>query len=318
LNASHTGSGYRYNMNNGDATALLGLFYDQGHKDAGLKVKEVIAKGPIDKASSKVKEGTIIRKINGVTLTAGMNHYPLMNRQAGKKVLLTLYDPATKKEWEETAKPIGINPLYRLLYDRWVKQRRDMTERMSKGRLGYVHVRGMNDASFRVVYSEVLGRYANKEGIIVDTRFNGGGNLHDGLANFLNGKKYFSYVPRGQKIAEQPIRSWIRKSIVVMNEGNYSDAHMFPYAYRALKIGKLVGMPVPGTGTSVWWESLQDPTLYFGIPEIGYLGSDGKFLENQQIEPDVKVNNDPVSAAKGRDKQIETAIKVLLKDIDNK
>lgn len=318
LNASHTGARYRYMEQNADNTASLGLFYDDSYSGPGLKVKEVIEKGPLDKADSKVKPGVIITKINGIPIDAGKNYFPLLNRMEHKNVLLSLSDPANKTEWEERVKPVNGGQIYGLLYDRWVKQRREMTEKLSGGRLGYVHVRSMNDSSFRVVYSEVLGRNNDKEGIVIDTRFNGGGNLHDDLANFFNGKQYLTYVPRGQVIATQPIRRWTKKSIVVMDEGNYSDAHMFPYAYRALGIGKLVGMPVPGTGTSVWWETLQDRSLVFGIPQIGYIGKDGKYLENNQVEPDYMVDNDPESVAKGQDKQLEKAIEVLLKEIDNK
>ncbi|MCP5049122.1 MAG: peptidase S41 [bacterium] len=318
LNSSHTGSRYRFNKPDGDSTAALGVFFDNNHKGDGLKILEIIDKGPLSKGKTAIKPGTIIKKINRRTITAGMNYYPLLNRKEGTNLLLSLYDPNTKKEWEEIVKPININAQNQLLYDRWVRSRRLETERLSKGRLGYVHVRTMNDASFRVVYSEVLGRHNSKEGIVVDTRFNNGGNLHDGLATFLNGKEYLTYIPRGQVIGTQPMRRWTKKSIVLINEAAYSDAHMFPYAYRALGIGKLVGMPVPGTGTSVWWETLIEPKIFFGIPEIGYIGADGKYLENNQVEPDYKVLNDPESAAKGRDKQLEKAVRVLLDDIDGK
>jgi C-terminal processing protease CtpA/Prc len=73
-----------------------------------------------------------------------------------------------------------------------------------------------------------------------------------------------------------------------MSEGNYSDAHMFPVTYRALGIGKLVGMPVAGTGTAVWWEGLQNG-MWFGIPQVGMIDNNGNYLENQQLEPDVAI-----------------------------
>ena len=113
-------------------------------------------------------------------------------------------------------------------------------------------------------------------------------------------------------IGEEPNFKWDRKSAVLVGESNYSDAHVFPYAYRALGIGKLIGMPVAGTGTFVWWETQQDPSLFFGIPELGLRGKDGNFLENHPIEPDVKVENDYQSVATGEDKQLEKAVEVLL------
>ena len=90
-----------------------------------------------------------------------------------------------------------------------------------------------------------------------------------------------------------------------------------PSALTVLKIGKPVGMPLPGHATDVWWETLQDPSLVFGIPQVGVRGTDGNFLENHQLEPDIKIKNDPESISSGRDKQIEKAVEVLLNDLDD-
>lgn len=180
-----------------------------------------------------------------------------------------------------------------MLYTRWVENRRKEVEKLSGGKVGYVHVRGMNDESFRTVYEDVLGKNSQKESLIVDTRFNGGGWLHDDLVTLLSGKKYIDIYPREKHRGQEPFRKWTKPSVVLMGEGNYSDAHMFPYSYRANGIGKLIGMPVPGTGTAVWWETQIDPTLVFGIPQVGMLDMNGKYLENNQLEPDVKVANDP-------------------------
>ena len=104
----------------------------------------------------------------------------------------------------------------------------------------------MNDASMRVVFEEALGLNINKEAIVVDTRFNGGGNIHEQLSDFLSGKKYFDVVPHGQYVGSEPFDKWIKPSIVLVGESNYSDAHLFPLAYKAKNLGLLVGMPVPG------------------------------------------------------------------------
>jgi tricorn protease len=104
------------------------------------------------------------------------------------------------------------------------------------------------------VFEEVLGRGWNKQAVIVDTRFNGGGNIHEQLSDFLSGKVYFDIVPHGQHIGVEPLDKWTKPSIVIINESDYSDAHLFPLAYKLKNIGKTLGMPVPGTGTFVWWE----------------------------------------------------------------
>ncbi len=312
LNASHTGARYRPKMENADQTAALGLFYDENFKGPGLKIAEVMAKSPVVKSDSKIKAGVVIEKIDGQEITAATNYHSLLNRKSDKNTLLSLFDPASKQRWDEVVKPISLGEESELRYRRWVERCRFLVDSLSEGRIGYVHVRGMDDGSYRTVYEEALGKNANKEAIVVDTRFNGGGWLHDDLATFLNGKEYMTFMPRGQNLGSEPQFKWRRPSIVVMSESNYSDAHMFPYTYKALGIGKLVGMPVPGTGTAVWWETLQNG-MVFGIPQVGMVGNDGQYLENQQLEPDVKVPNDPGAVSKGQDQQLEAAVRELKK-----
>jgi C-terminal processing protease CtpA/Prc len=314
LNASHTGGRYRHNAPNSDSTASLGLFYDQTPSD-GLKITEILKKGPLDKAESKLKPGHILVAIDGVDIKKDQDFNALLNRKAGKPTLLTFTNPATKERWDESVKPISTGQESGLLYDRWVERERLETDRLSNGRLGYVHVRGMNDPSMRVVVEEALGRSSGKDALVVDTRFNGGGNLHEALSDFLSGKKYFDIVPRGLDYGYQPGNKWIKPSIVIINEGCYSDAHLFPVAYKIKGLGKTVGKPVPGTGTFVWWETQIDPTLVFGIPQGGWRTPDGKFCENNQLEPDINMANDPAALSKGTDNQLETAVSTLLRDV---
>ena len=313
LNASHTGSGYRYQMENGDQTSSLGILYDYTYAGNGLKVAEVMKGGPLNKASSKVKSGHIIEKIDGTTITTNMDFYQLLNRKNGKYVLLSLLDPANNSRWEEVVKPISLGMENQLLYKRWVETRRKETLKLSKGKLGYVNVRSMNDPSMRTVIEHALGKHFSADALIVDTRFNGGGNLHDALSDWLVGKKYMDVIPHGQVIGYQPSNKWIKPSIVIMGESNYSDAHLFPVAYKIKGEGKTIGMPVPGTGTFVWWETQIDPSIYFGIPMGGWKPIGEPFLENNQMEPDIKVQNFPDIMAEGRDQQLEEAVKELLK-----
>lgn len=314
LNASHTGCYYAAaRPPEADATASLGFFRDFDHAGPGLKVAEILRGGPLDKAALKIRAGHIIEKIDGRVLDGSFDHARLLNRKAGQLTLLSVLDPATKQRWEEAVKPVALGEEGALLYPRWVKARRAEVDRLSNGRIGYVHVRGMNDASFRTVIEEVLGLSIDKEALIVDTRFNGGGNLHDQLADFLNGKKVFDILPRGQLIGYEPYGKWIKPSIVLMGEGNYSDAHLFPVEYKIRDIGKTLGMPVPGTGTFVWWERQIDPTLRFGIPQGGWRTPEGILCENNQLEPDILVRNDPDVLSGGRDQQIEAAVEELLK-----
>ena len=312
LNASHTGCYYRSHSENADETAVLGLFYEDGF-DGGLKVAEVVTGGPLDRAGVKLAAGHVIEKIDGRPVDAAGDYARLLNRKVGDRVLLSVKDPASGDRWDEEVKPIGPREEYELLYKRWVRNRRDEVTRLSGGRIGYVHVRSMNDASMRVVVEEALGRHLGTEALIIDTRFNGGGNIHDQLSDFLNGEAYFDIIPHGQYVGAESYDKWNKPSIVLMGESNYSDAHLFPLAYKVKGVGQTLGMPVPGTGTFVWWENQIDATLRFGIPMGGWRGEDGKFAENTQLEPDIEVRNEPAVLTAGRDQQIEAAVKELLK-----
>ncbi len=313
MNASHTGCSYRDTQPNRDQTAVLGVFIDYAFPGEGLRIAEVLEGGPLDKAVSKVKAGHVLERIDGQPTTASIDFYQLLNRKAGKLTLLSMYDPTAGTRWEETVKPITGDEERKLLYKRWVSTRRKEVERLSGGKIGYVHVQSMDDASMRTVFEEALGRSLGRNAIIVDTRFNGGGNIHEQLSDFLSGKVSFDIVPHGQYVGSEPYDKWTKPSIVLIGESNYSDAHLFPVAYKLKGVGKTLGMPVPGTGTFVWWEKQIDPTLVFGIPMGGWRTPDGKFCENNQLEPDIRVRNEPDVMSGGRDQQIEAAVKELMK-----
>lgn len=312
LNVSHTGGRFRPAAN-GDATAQLGLLYDLTEATDGLKITAILEGGPFSKASSKVKVGDVVTAINGQPLTKDTDLAQLLNLCRGKKTLVSLKGNAGT--WDEVVLPISQSEQSALLYKRWIKSRAAEVERLSNGRLGYVHIEGMDDASFRDVYSDILGKYNLKEGIVIDTRHNGGGRLHEDIEILFSGHKYFTQVIRGREVCDMPSRRYNHPSIMLQAEGNYSNAHGTPWVYSHQKIGKLVGAPVPGTMSSVNWETMQDPTLIFGVPVIGYQLPDGTYLENTQLEPDVPVLNKPETVVKGVDLQLEAAVRELLKQL---
>ena len=317
LNVSHTGGRFRPSLG-GEATANLGLLFDWNYTGDGIKVAEVIEKGPFDHKNSQVKAGTIIEKIDGQKLEKNTDYASLLNGKTGKKILVSLSDPQSGNRWDEVIRPIGNGAMSDLLYTRWVKQRAADVERWSNGRLGYVHIQSMGDDSFRSIYSDILGKYNKCEGIVIDTRFNGGGRLHEDIEVLFSGKKYFTQVVRGREACDMPSRRWNKPSIMLQCEANYSNAHGTPWVYKHCGIGKLVGAPVPGTMTSVNWVTMQDPSLIYGIPVIGYELPDGSYLENTQLEPDVYVLNAPETIVKGEDTQLKAAVDELLKEIGKK
>jgi len=314
LNASHTGARYRSYDPKGTQTASLGCFFDESHKGDGLKIAEVLKKGPLTKLSKEIEAGTIITHIDGIKIEANDNFWPLLNRKAGKKVLIG-FKSNGGDSWEEIVKPISIGREYGLLYDRYVAQCEQTVEELSEGKLGYVHVKSMSPDGFTRVFDKAKGKYNKKDALVVDTRFNGGGWLHDDLATFLSGKLYMTFEPRGQKnMGGEPLSKWQKPSCVLMSEGNYSDAHLFPYIYKQLGIGKLIGMPVPGTGTAVWWETMIDGQTVFGIPQVGMRSvTEGFLVENHDLMPDIMVDNEYEKFTKGIDQQLAAAVEELSK-----
>jgi tricorn protease len=313
LNVSHTGSGYRGNSSNLKTTAKIGLLFNLYTKEKGIKVEEVLLGGIFDKADTKVKANCYLTKIDGVDINDNTDFYELLNGKAESEIVLTFKNG--NEEFVEKIKPVASEN--EILYERWIENERAKVEKLSNGKLGYAHIRSMDDASYRSVYSDILGRYNDKEGIVIDTRFNGGGRLHEDIEVLLSGKKYLEQVPRGKKVNEQPTKRWLKPSIMIQGEANYSNAHGTPWVYKEMGIGKLVGMPVPGTMTSVWWENLPESGLYYGIPVAGYIDKNNKFLENEQLEPDIKVANETNILLQNRDQQIEEAVKILLQDLKN-
>lgn len=317
LNASHTGA--RYSGRGGAMpTASLGVFYDETYKGDGLKIKEIPAKSPFAQIKTKVTEGCIIEQIDGREVKKGEDYFPLLEGKVGRKIRLAVYNPDTKERFEETIRGIGAGQWNKVLYHRWVERNRAEVERLSGGRLGYIHIEAMNSESFRETYSELLGRYRHKEAVVVDVRHNGGGWLHEDLMVLLGGKEYQRFVAQGQYIGSDPFNQWTKPSCMLVCEDNYSNAHGTPQLYQALKLGKLVGAPVPGTMTAVWWENQIDPSLVFGIPQVGCVDMEGNYAENHELEPDVLIYNSPADVLQGRDAQLEAAVKTLLDELPAK
>lgn len=313
LNVSHSGSGYRAVPRSGsDQTASLGLLVNDAKE---IVVEEVLVGGPFDRKDSKVKAGDVITAIDGVEIAPGQDYFPLLNQKAGKHVLVSFKRGCQK--WDESAKLISNSAFTALMYERWVRRNEQLVDKLSGGRLGYVHIESMADPSFRTIYAKMLGEWNDKDGVVVDTRFNGGGRMHEDLEIFFSGEKYLEQVTKDEVSCVMPSRRYNKPTVMVVGEANYSNAHGTPWVYRHKGIGKIVGMPVPGTMSSVSWETLQDRSLYFGLPIIGYRTEEGNYLENTQLEPDVLVRNTVETMDEGRDLQLEAAVEELLKEVSS-
>lgn len=312
LNASHTGARYMGGNFSMQPTAQLAAFFDEKYTGDGLKITEIPLGSPLQFASKGVKVGDLIERIDGELIKAGEAFEPLLNGKVNKRVTLTIRG-TNGKTFETTIKPTSLSGVLAILTERWIRKREALVNEWSEGRIAYVHVPQMNSPAFRSVFKDLLGKYRNCDAVVVDTRYNGGGWLHEDLAVLLSGKKFSTMSARGQYLGEDPFMQWNKPSCVLMNEGNYSNGHGFPYTYKTLGLGKLIGTPVPGTMTAVWWERLFSGTIVYGIPQVAMNDIKGKPLENQQLMPDIEVYNSPEDYLEGNDHQLKRAVTELLK-----
>ncbi len=314
LNVSHAGARYNRPMSQADETASLGIFMDYSFTGNGIKIKEIIKGGPLDKSSIKVKPNMVIQKIDGEPIQANIDFAKYLNRKADKFTLLEILDPETNQTSLVTIKPISLGAENQLLYKRWVKKNQEEVEKLSNGQLGYIHIPGMSDGPYRNTYEEMMGKYHDKKAVIVDTRFNGGGDLVADLAMFFTGQRFITYATEEREVGYEPSFRWTKPTLAMFNEGNYSDGHCFACGYTDLNIGKTVGMPTPGTCSFAGWESLPDGTRWGAVP-ISAKNKAGEWMENNETKPQFMVKNLPGKIDKGIDQQLEKAIEELLKDV---
>ena len=307
LNGSHTGARY-YPEGATLKTAALGLFFDNDYEGDGLKVEEVINRGPFAVRNTGVKKGCIIEAIDGQKIAKGSDYTSLLDGKAGKMTRVSVFDPSRKKRFDVVVRAISRSAQADLLYRRWVDRNREMVDSLSNGTIGYVHVKAMDSESFRTVFSQLLSdSMRQKKAVIVDERHNGGGWLHDDLCTLLSGKQYAKFIAHGKYIGYDPWNKWVKPSCVMICEDDYSNGHGFPAVYKTLGIGKLVGAPVAGTMTAVWWERMMNGMI-FGIPQVGNQAMDGTFFENKELKPDIEVYNTPADYETGNDEQLKAAV----------
>jgi tricorn protease len=328
LNASHMGMyGSDPEDTQRDRSGLLGI--EVMPTDDGLRVTRVVPGTPADRTDSKIEEGSVILAVNGTRLTPTTNLYELLEGQANERVLLNIRTP-NGEETERTIRPAGS--IRGDLYENWVQTRKELTEKYSNGRLGYIHIQGMNWPSFERFERELTASGLGKEGIVIDVRFNGGGWTTDMLMTVLNVRQHSYTIPRGaassldkenKKFTEHypfgerlPLSSWTRPSVALCNHTSYSNAEIFSHAYKTLDIGTLVGEPTFGAVISTGSHSLKDGSRVRMPYRAWYVKATGENMEHGPAVPDVIVMNEPESKAKGEDPQLKKAVEVLLQQLD--
>ncbi len=326
VNASHMGlfRGENPKQTQKQKTGLLGI--EGVHTSSGFKITSVLDNSPADRKESKLEVGDVITSVDQTNL-GNNNLYSLLNNKVDSPVLLSVLSAGNEKDvviWP-------TDSLSNQNYDAWVNERRRLTDEYSKGRLGYLHIRGMNWTSFERFERELMAAGYGKDGIVIDVRYNGGGWTTDYLMAVLNVKQHAYTIPRGAaKNLERehekfkntypfserlPLSAWTKPSIAMSNENSYSNAEIFSHAYKALGIGKLVGRPTFGAVISTGGYTLVDGSLV-RMPFRGWwVKESGANMDFTPAQPDIEVFNPPAYKAKGIDPQLKRAVQELIKDI---
>ncbi|HSK65089.1 MAG TPA: S41 family peptidase [Pyrinomonadaceae bacterium] len=319
LNASHTGAAPppRGQGAGGVSTSHLGMELEPDKAAGRYRVTHVYEDGPADKDWVRVKAGDYLLAIDGKQIKAGDEYWELMNNRLNRKVTVTFNNkPAEDGAWTSRIEAISGGAYSQLRYDRWVKERRKKVDELSGGRIGYVHIQGMNQPSLRKFEKEIR-EYRNKEALVIDQRWNGGGNIEQELLAILVQRQYQVWQPRGTEAAARPFAGFFGPKVVLQNWRSASNAEMFPVGFRALGLGKVIGTPTAGAVIGTGSYSLIDGSTV-RTPGVGVFLADPKRtnMENYGVQPDILVDNKPEDVLAGRDRQLEAAVEELLKQLN--
>ncbi len=298
-----------------EPTGQLGLRFDAKSQGRGLRVSRVLPDGPSDQPGSKIAVGDTVLAIDGVKVDKASNPFALLRGKVDERVDLSVIKRGRRRPMLVTVKAWSSRAIADKVYLAWVKSRKALVKKLSGGRVGYTHIRWMAQSSYEEFLKELTHEMTDKESLIVDVRFNSGGNLHDELLSVLGRDVYFYFEDRDKsRKVMQPRFNWRKPVVALINEYSHSDAEVFPYSFRKLGIGKLVGVPTSGGVIFVsGGVTLLDGTFVL-IPQWGAYTLAGKELEGKGVEPDIYVENPPEQDfSMTSDDQLKTAVEALLK-----
>lgn len=317
LNASHMGY-RRGDQGDEPRTGLLGVEVEPAPDGRGVVVTEVLDETPAAREEVALKVGDRIVAVNGEPITATVNFFAFLEGTAGQRVRLTVQGAAGERE--VSLKTANLNAVRQARYRAWVKERRAIVERLSGGKLGYIHIQGMDAPSLEEFQRELFAAAAGKQGLLIDVRNNGGGWTTDYLMAILNVRRHAWTVPRGMDPTLRgypqdrlPLPAWTRPAAALCDEASYSNAEIFSWAFKTLKRGPLVGMTTFGAVISTGGTRLVDGS-FVRLPFRGwYVAGSGINMERQGCEPDVLVFQPPQQDMdKENDAQLAKAVEVLL------
>jgi tricorn protease len=318
LNASHLGISGKMPTPD-EWTADLGLIFDDTYKGPGLKVVEVLKRGPADKRGLDIKPGDVVLSIDRVELTDKVNVSKLLNNKIGEGVSLEIASDPKDAKTKRKVEIVGgnRNRISQLMYERWAERNAAEVAKASGGKVGYIHIPSMDDTGLDAFVRALYSDHFDKEAIVIDVRFNGGGFTHDQVLNYLAGKAHTFFKQRdgGEGLVLRATdRKWTKPMVVMTNNRSYSDAEIFPHAFRSLGLGKLVGQATGGFVIGTGSTRLIDGST-FRLPRIGVYTSKGINMEKQGVTPDVAVEVTPDDWFRGIDGQLLKAVDVVAADV---
>jgi tricorn protease len=318
LNASHLGI-------TGDLgkaeqeTADLGLIFDRSFGGPGLKIAEILHGGPADRRGLSLKPGDIVLAIDDELIDGKTDIARMLNDKVGEMIAITVTSKPDDAKAKRRIEIQGVtrNTVAVLMYERWALKNAQRVAQLSKGKLGYIHIPAMDEAALLRFVRELYSDNFDKEGIVLDVRFNGGGNTHDKILNYLNGKEHTIFANRDGGfgfVLNSFDRKWTRPLTLLINSRSYSDAEIFPHAFRSYGLGKLVGEKTGAHVIGTRNIQLIDGSV-FRTPRIGVHTIKGVNMEKEGVVPDVEVQAHPDQLARGEDPQLDRAVTVLLEDV---
>ena len=319
LNASHLGvfgaSGF-----NATPVGKLGLRFDRNEYETNgrLRITEVIALSPAD-ITKEIKVGDYLLSVDGRRIDGATNLDELLENKVGRRVELEISSDASgANKREVVVKPVNTGTEKNLLYRQWVESNRAYVERISNGRLGYVHLPDMGSGSLAQLYVDLDVQNQSKEGVVVDIRNNNGGFINVYVIDVLARRGYLNMKERGLWTVPARTalgqRSLERPTILLTNQHSLSDAEDLTEGYRSLKLGKVVGEPTSGWIIYTWNAGTFDGTTV-RLPRQLITGSDGKNMEMNPRQVDVPVTRPIGETMTGKDSQLDTAVNELLRQI---
>ena len=317
LNSSHSGIGAPRSGPDAaprDVVGDLGLRFDRTASESGdgLVVREVIALGPAA-IEGHIKPGDRLTSVDGTAIGPHTNLDELVQNQVGKKVTLGIDSHGAKRT--AVVQPVSVSTASGLLYRQWVNGRRTYVEKLSGGRLGYVHIPDMSEDSLNQLYLDLDTQNQAKQGVVLDIRNNNGGFVNGYVLDIFTRRNYLMMTPRdlfpvpsrqalGQRALGLP-------TVLVTNESTLSDSEDFTEGYRALGVGKVVGEPTAGWIIFTGGEKLIDGSVV-RLPGTRIRDLRGQDMEMHPRPVDVAVQRPLGETEAGTDAQLEAAVSILL------